>query len=159
MIYNHQILPSILPFPGLAFILSIFMIVVISMSTYTLKRNRPGCRVKPVNGILILLSCFLDLWWPDSGIPMRNTRLVERNLNSPNMFSRLFCILTAIMFGVRVFQQTVKTSMGTKLCSPRADLFLYLCEAYFIQRLLKKNGKKLARSFRFIFAILMVSFH
>jgi hypothetical protein len=32
-----------------------------------------------------------------------------------------------------------------------ADLFLYSYEAYFIQRLLKKNGKKLARSFNFTF--------
>jgi hypothetical protein len=52
------------------------------------------------------------------------------------------------MFGGRVFQQKVGihryTNFGYKLL---ADLFLYSHEADFIQGLLKKNEKKLARSF------------
>jgi hypothetical protein len=41
--------------------------------------------------------------------------------------------------------------MCTNCASLLADLFLYLYEADFIQRLLKKNEKKLARSFNFTF--------
>jgi hypothetical protein len=48
------------------------------------------------------------------------------------------------MFGGCVFQHTN--------CAPLlADLFLYSYEADFIQGLLKKNEKKLARSFNFTF--------
>jgi hypothetical protein len=56
------------------------------------------------------------------------------------------------MFGGRVFQQTVGIPMGTN-CAPLllADLFLYSYEADFIQGLLKKNEKKIARSFNFTF--------
>ena len=54
-----------------------------------------------------------------------------------------------VMFGERVFQQTVGIPMGT---SCLADLFLYLHEANFIQGLLKKNEKKLARFFNFTFS-------
>ena len=48
-----------------------------------------------------------------------------------------------VIFGGRVFQQTV----GILL----TDLFLYSYEADFIQGHLKKNEKKLARSFNFTF--------
>ena len=41
--------------------------------------------------------------------------------------------------------------MGTNCAPLRADLFLYSYEADFIQGLLKKNEKKLARSFNFTF--------
>ena len=52
-----------------------------------------------------------------------------------------------VMFSGRIFQQTVGTS-----CAPLlADLFLYSYEADFIQGLLKKNEKKLARSFNYTF--------
>ena len=52
-----------------------------------------------------------------------------------------------VMFGGRVFQQTVGT-----ICAPLlADLFFYSYEADFIQGLLKKNEKKLARCFNFTF--------
>ena len=55
------------------------------------------------------------------------------------------------MFGGRVFQQTVGIPMATN-CDPLlSDLFLYSHEADFIQGLLKKNEKKLARSFNFTF--------
>ena len=41
--------------------------------------------------------------------------------------------------------------MGTNCALLLADLFLYYYEANFIQRLLKKNGKKLNRSVNFTF--------
>jgi hypothetical protein len=41
--------------------------------------------------------------------------------------------------------------MGTNCAPLLADLFLYSYEADFIQGLLKKNEKKLARSFDFTF--------
>jgi hypothetical protein len=54
-----------------------------------------------------------------------------------------------VIFGGRVFQQTVGKLVDTN-CDPLlADLFLYSCEADFIQGLLKENEKKLARSFNF----------
>jgi hypothetical protein len=54
-----------------------------------------------------------------------------------------------VIFGGRVFQ--VSTPMGTYCAPLLADLFLYSYEADFIQELLKKNEKKLARSFNFTF--------
>jgi hypothetical protein len=56
-----------------------------------------------------------------------------------------------IMFGGRVFQQTVGMPTGTNYVLLLADLFLYSHEADFIQGLLKKNEKKLVRSFIFTF--------
>ena len=56
-----------------------------------------------------------------------------------------------VIFGGRVFQQTVGTPMGTQCAPLLADLFLLSHEADFIQGLLKKNEKKLARSFNFTF--------
>jgi len=56
-----------------------------------------------------------------------------------------------VMFGGRVFQQTVGIPMGTNCAPILADLFLYSYEADFIQGLLKKSKKKLARSFNFTF--------
>jgi len=56
-----------------------------------------------------------------------------------------------VIFGGRVFQQTVGIHMGTNCAPLLADLFLYSYEAYFIQGFLKKNEKKLARSFNFTF--------
>jgi hypothetical protein len=55
------------------------------------------------------------------------------------------------MFGGHVFQQTVGIHMGTNCVHLLADLFLYSYEADFIQGILKKNGKKLARSLNFTF--------
>ena len=51
----------------------------------------------------------------------------------------------------RVFQQTVGIPMGTNCAPFLAYLFLYTYEADFIQGLLKKNEKKLARPFNFTF--------
>ena len=56
-----------------------------------------------------------------------------------------------VFFGGRVFQQTVGIPMGTNCAPLLADLFLYSYEANFIQGLLKKNEKKLARSLNFTF--------
>ena len=51
-----------------------------------------------------------------------------------------------VMFGGRVFQQTVGIPMGTNCVPLLVDLFLYSYEADF-----KKNEKKLVRSFNFTF--------
>ena len=56
-----------------------------------------------------------------------------------------------VMFGGRVFQQTVGIPMCTTCAPLLADLFLYSYEADLIQGLPKKNEKKLARSFNFTF--------
>jgi hypothetical protein len=56
-----------------------------------------------------------------------------------------------VVFGERVFQQTVDIPMGTNCAPLLADLFLYSHEADFIQELLRKNEKKLVRSFNFTF--------
>jgi hypothetical protein len=54
-----------------------------------------------------------------------------------------------VFFGGRVSQQTVGIPMGTNCAPLLVDLLLYSCEADW--GLLKKNEKKLARSFNFIF--------
>ena len=56
-----------------------------------------------------------------------------------------------VMLGGRGFQQTVGIHMGTNCASLFADLFLYSYDTDFIQGLLKKNEKKLARYFNFTF--------
>jgi hypothetical protein len=56
-----------------------------------------------------------------------------------------------VIFGGRVFQQTVGIPIGTNCVPLLADLFLYSYEADLIQGLLKKNEKKLTRSFNFTF--------
>jgi hypothetical protein len=52
------------------------------------------------------------------------------------------------MFGGRIFQQTVGITMGTNCARRSVPLFV---EADFIQVVLKKNEKKLARSLNFTF--------
>ena len=56
-----------------------------------------------------------------------------------------------VMFGGRVFQQTVGIPMGTNCAPLLADLFLYSYEADFIQSLLQRKEKKLAQCFGFTF--------
>ena len=63
-----------------------------------------------------------------------------------NMIDNIF-----VMFGGRVFQHTVGIPMGTNGAPLLTDLFLYSYEADFIPGLLKKNEKKLTRSFNFTF--------
>jgi hypothetical protein len=73
------------------------------------------------------------------------TFLVEQSRGS-NMLEFLIDNIF-VMFSGRIFQQTVGTS-----CAPLlADFVLYSYEADFIQGLLKKNEKKLARSFNYTF--------
>ena len=55
------------------------------------------------------------------------------------------------IFCGRIFQQTVGIPMGTNCPTLLVDLFLYSYEADCIQGLLKKNEKKLVRSFTFTF--------
>ena len=62
-----------------------------------------------------------------------------------------------IIFSGRVFQQSVGIPMGTKCAPLLAHLFFYSYEADFIQRLLKKNEKKLARSFTFTYDIISLN--
>ena len=52
---------------------------------------------------------------------------------------------------VTMFQQTVDIPMGINCAPLLADLFVYSHDADFIQGLLKKNEKKLARSINFTF--------
>ena len=56
---------------------------------------------------------------------------------------------TFVIFGGCVFQQTVGLPMCTNCAPLLVNLFLYSYEADFIRGLLKKNEKKLARSFNF----------
>ena len=50
-----------------------------------------------------------------------------------------------------MFQQTVGIPIGTNCAPLLADLFLYSYEADFIQSLLQRKEKKLAKSFGFTF--------
>ena len=60
-------------------------------------------------------------------------------------------VLLFVIFGERVFQQTIGIPMCTNCAPILADSFLYTYDADFIQGPLKKNEKKLARSFNFTF--------
>ena len=67
-----------------------------------------------------------------------------------NMLEFLIDHICAMLCG-RLFQQTVGTLMGPNYAPLLSDLFLYSYEADFIHGLLKKNEKKLARTFNFTF--------
>jgi hypothetical protein len=67
------------------------------------------------------------------------------------MFSETEIDNICVIFVGRILQQTFSILMGTHCAFLLADLFLYSYEADFIQGLLKKNEKKLARSFNFTF--------
>ena len=56
-----------------------------------------------------------------------------------------------VMFGGRVFQQTVGMHMSTNRAPPLADLFHYSHKVDFTQEYLKKNEKRLTQSFNFTF--------
>jgi hypothetical protein len=58
-------------------------------------------------------------------------------------------LTTYLLCLVDVFFKSVGIPMGTNCAPLLADLFLYSYEADFIQGLLKKNEKKLSRSFNF----------
>jgi hypothetical protein len=76
-----------------------------------------------------------------------------KKFSETNFFNMLQFLIDNIfaMFGGRVFQQSVGIHMGTNCAHLLADLFLYSYEADFIQGLLKRNQKKLARSFNSMF--------
>jgi hypothetical protein len=76
-----------------------------------------------------------------------------KKFSETDIFNMLELLIdnTFVMFGGRGFQQTVDIPMGSNCAPLLADLFLYSYEADFIQGLLKKNKKKLARSFNFTF--------
>ena len=92
-------------------------------------------------------------------IETNRSYFVKHNSDSTKKFSEtdIFNMLEFfidnifVMFGGRVFQQTVDIPTGTNCVPLLADLFLYSYEANFIHGLLKKNEKKLARSFNFMF--------
>ena len=56
-----------------------------------------------------------------------------------------------VIFSGRLLQQTVSIPMGTNCAPLLVDLFRYSYKTDFIQGHLKKNEKKLARSFNFTF--------
>ena len=56
-----------------------------------------------------------------------------------------------VMFGGRIFQQTVGIPMGTNCAPLLADLFLYSYEDYFIQSLPQGKEKKSSQSLGFTF--------
>ena len=66
-----------------------------------------------------------------------------------------------VVFGGRVFQQTIGIPMGTNCAPLLADLFLYSYEAEFVQNLLKNKQKKLAvqfnSTFRYIDDVLSIN--
>ena len=66
-----------------------------------------------------------------------------------DIINTLECLIDNIfvIFGGRVFQQTVGIPKGTNCAPLLVDLFLNSHDADFIQGLLRKNKKKLARSF------------
>ena len=66
-----------------------------------------------------------------------------------NMFE--FLIDNICFLSWTCFQQIVSIPMGTNCAPLLADLFLYSYEADFMQGLLKKNERKLARSLKFTF--------
>ena len=74
------------------------------------------------------------------------TKFSETNII--NMLQSLIDNIVVI-FGGRVFQKRDIIPMGIDCASLLADLFHYLHDADFIQGLLKKHKKKLARSFNF----------
>ena len=67
-----------------------------------------------------------------------------------NMLEFLIDNIFAMLCG-RLFQLKVGTPMGTNYAPLLSDLFLYSYEADFIHGFLKKNEKKLARTFNFTF--------
>jgi hypothetical protein len=55
----------------------------------------------------------------------------------------------SVVFGNKIFQQTVGIPMGTNCAPLLVDLFLYSYEAEFIQKLLNEKNKPLAVAFKF----------
>ena len=56
-----------------------------------------------------------------------------------------------VVFARKVFQQIIGILMGTNCAPLLADIFLYSCEAEFIQSLLSAGKKRLASQFNFTY--------
>ena len=56
-----------------------------------------------------------------------------------------------VVFGGRIFQQTIGIPMGTNCAPLLADLFLYSYEAEFVQSHLKAGKNHLAQQFNFTY--------
>jgi hypothetical protein len=82
---------------------------------------------------------------------MDRSYFVKKHSDSTKKFSETDIINISVIFGERVFQLTVGIPMSTNCAPLLANLFLYSYEADFIQGLLKRSEKKLARSFNFTF--------
>jgi hypothetical protein len=78
----------------------------------------------------------------------------KKKLSETNIIDMLELLIDniCVIFGGRIFQQTVAIPMDTNCAPLPADLFLYSYEADCMQGLLKKNEEKLARSFNFTFS-------
>ena len=76
-----------------------------------------------------------------------------KKFSETDIFNMLEFLIDNIcaMLGGQLFQQTFGTPMGTNYAPLLSDLFLYSYEADFIHGFLKKNEKKLARTFNFTF--------
>ena len=76
-----------------------------------------------------------------------------KKLSETEIINMLECLIynIPVIFGGRVFQQTVCIPMDANSAPLVADLFFYWHEADFIQGLLKKNKKKLSRYINFMF--------
>jgi hypothetical protein len=83
----------------------------------------------------------------------KNTLILPKKFSDTDIINMLEFLIDNlfVIFAGCVFQQTVGIPMGTNCAPLLADLFLYSYEADFIQGLLKKIEKKLARSFNFKF--------
>jgi hypothetical protein len=80
---------------------------------------------------------------------MDRSYFVKKHSDSTKKFSETDIINISVIFGER--ELTVGIPMSTNCAPLLANLFLYSYEADFIQGLLKRSEKKLARSFNFTF--------
>ena len=78
-----------------------------------------------------------------------------KKFSETDIINMLECLIDNIfvMFGGLALQQTVRIPMGTNCASLLADVFLYSYEVDLIKGLLKKNERKLARSFNVTYYI------
>ena len=81
----------------------------------------------------------------------QDTYFVRHHSDSPYKYSEadikiMLCFLVDniyVVFGYQVFQQSVGIPMGTNCALLLADLFLYLYDSEFVQKLSQENNKKL----------------
>ena len=77
----------------------------------------------------------------------------EHKYDEVEIVKMIHCLIDNIyvVFGDKVFQQTVGIPMGTNCAPLLADLFLYTYEAEFMQNLQKSKNKNLVKSFNFTY--------